>query len=108
MPEEPIPQLPRRRFHADVLFRRVPRHIIAIAMKLEIMLARQRRHEFLIRLRLRPAQFVIEVNNRKDNSQLAPQLQQHSQQRNRIYPSGNGHAHAIPSLQQFLSSNVRQ
>ena len=82
------------------------RHILAIDIKLQIELARQLRHKFLIRVRLRPAQPVIEMNNRKDNPQLPPQLQQHPQQRNRINPPGNSHADAIPGRQQFLPPNV--
>ena len=107
MTKEPIPQLPRRRFHADMFLGSMPRHIIPIAIKFEIMQASQIRDEPLIRVRFRPAQLVIEVNNRKDNPQLAPQLQQHPQQRHRINPAGNGHADAIPSRQQFLPPNVR-
>ena len=48
------------------------------------------------------------MNYGKDNPQLAPQLQQEPQQRNRINPAGNGCAHAIPSRQQFLPPNVRK
>src|ERR1700722_13718793 len=70
--KEPIPQLPRRRLNAEMRFRRKPRRIIPIAKKLQPKLTRQSRNKILIRIRLRPAQLVIEVNNRKDNPQLAP------------------------------------
>jgi hypothetical protein len=49
---------------------------------------------------------VIEMNNRKDNPQLAPHLEQHPQQRNRINPPRNRHAHAVPSPQQFRKLNM--
>ena len=75
-------------------------------MEFEIELASQARNEFLISVRLRPAQLVIEMNDRKDNPQLASQLQQQPQERNRINPPGNGDANTIPSRQEFLSPNV--
>ena len=77
-------------------------------MKLQIIFASQPRDEFLVAIRLRTPQLVIEMNNRKDNPQLAPQLQQQSQKRNRINPPRDGDAHAIPSLQQFLPPNMRK
>ena len=79
MPKEPIPQLARRRLDANVLLRRMLRDITAVRMKLQVVHMRQIRHEPLIRIRLSPAQFVIEMNNRKDNPEFAPQLQQHPQ-----------------------------
>jgi hypothetical protein len=85
---------------------RMPSHVLAIDMEFEIELASQARNEFLIGVGFRPAQLVIEVNNRKDNPQLAPQLQQHAQQRYRINPPGNSHADAVPSRQQFLPPNM--
>jgi hypothetical protein len=91
-----------------MLLCRVPRHVLAVNMEFQIMLASQVRHEFLIAVRFAPAQLVIEVNNRKDNPQLAPQLQQQPQERNGINPPGNSHANAIPSPQQFLPPNVRK
>jgi hypothetical protein len=77
-------------------------------MEFQIELARHARHEFLICVRLGPAQIVIEMNNRKDNPQLAAQLQEHPKERNGINPAGNGHADAVPSRQQFLPPNVRK
>ena len=70
------------------------------------MLTRQTGNEFLIRIRLRPAQLVVEMNDGENNPQLVPQLQQHSQERHGIDAAGNSHAHAIPSPQQFLPPDV--
>ena|SRR5580658_3783771 len=105
MPEEPIAQLARRRLQADVLLCRVLGDIIAIAMKLQVALARQSRDESLIRIGFCPAQLVIEMNDREDNPELASQLKQQPQKRNRINATGNGHADAIPGPQQFLPPN---
>ena len=104
--KEPIPQLARRRLDADTLRHRVPGHIIRVAIKLQIMFARQTPDELLVRVRFRPAQFVIEVNNRKDNPQLAAQLQQQPKQGDRINSAGDSDADAIPSTQQLLPLNV--
>jgi hypothetical protein len=89
-----------------VLVRRELRHIVTVAEKLQVMLPRQIRDELLVPIRLRPAQFVIEMNDRKDNSQLAPQLQQQPQQRNRINPTGNGNAGTISGFQEFLPPDM--
>ena len=84
------------------------RHIVAIDMEFQTMLASQIRDEFLIAVRFRPAQLVIEMNNRHNNAEFAPQLQQHPQERNGINPARNGDTNAIPSRQQFLPPNVRK
>jgi len=51
---------------------------------------------------------MVEMNNRKNNPKLAPQLQQQAQKRNGINAAGNGHANAVTSPQQLLSPNVGQ
>ena len=81
-------------------------HIITIAMKLKVMRSSEFRDESLVVIRLCPTQLVIEMNNRKDNPQLAPQLQQQPQKRNRINPAGNGHADAVPGPQQLLPPDM--
>jgi hypothetical protein len=86
----------------------MPRHIATIAIKIQPILARQSRNKFLISLRLRTTQPVIEMNNRKDYPQFPPQLQQQPQERNRIDSPGHSNAHPITSTQQRLRSNVRQ
>ena len=106
MRKEAIPQIAGGRFHADALLRRVPRDIVAVAIKLKIMLARQSGHKYLIGIRLRPAQPVIEMSDGENDSQFVPQLQQQPQERDGIDSTGNGDASAVPSLQQFLTLNV--
>ena len=82
------------------------RNIVAIAMKFEIVRARQLRDELLVRVRLRPAQLVIEMNDGKDNPQFVPQLEQQAQERNRINPARNGHTDAVSGPQQLLPPDV--
>ena len=87
MPKESIPQFPGCSLQADSFFGRMLGHIAAIAPKFQIVLMCQIGYEFLISLRLRPAQLVIEMNDGKNDPQLAAQLQQQSQERNRIDPT---------------------
>jgi len=108
IPKEPIPQLTRRRFHTDAFLRRALGNVIAVNMKLQIMLTRQACDELLIRIRLRRAQFVIEMNDRDNHAELRAQLQQEPQERNRIDPAGDSDADAISSPQQFMPSNMRK
>src|SRR5579864_3566836 len=98
IPKESIPQLSRRRLDTDPFLGRELRHVIGVDVEFQIVLASQAGDEFLIRLRLRAAQLVIEMNNRKDNPEFAPQFEQQTQERDRINSAGNGHADAIPSL----------
>jgi hypothetical protein len=72
------------------------------------MLASQPTHKLQIRIRLGPAQLMIKMNHSDHDPNLAPQLQQQPQQRHRIDPAGNGHAHAVAGAQQFLPPDVTQ
>src|SRR5437899_10596276 len=75
-PEEPIPRLPRRCLPTDAFSICMFRHIVAVRQKLQVVLPRQTADELLIRVRLLPAQLVIEMNDGRNNSQLTTQLQQ--------------------------------
>jgi hypothetical protein len=72
------------------------------------MLASQPGNKLLIRLRLRSAQPVIEMNNRKNNAEFATQLDQQPKQRNRINPTRNRNPDPFPSPQQFLPPDMGQ
>jgi len=82
------------------------RHIIAVDVKLNVVLSRQLRHEFLIRIRFSPTQPVIEMNDRRDNAEFVPQLQQQPQKRNGINPTGDSDANTIPGPKQFVPLDV--
>jgi hypothetical protein len=77
-------------------------------MKLQPMLTSQSRNKLLIRLRLRPAQPVIEMNDGEDNAELLPQLDQQPQQRYRIDPARNRNPNPVSSPQQFLQPDIHQ
>src|SRR5580704_18348232 len=72
------------------------------------MLASQPGNKLLIRLRLRSAQPVIEMNNRKNNAEFATQLDQQPKQRNRINPTRNRNPNPVSSPQQFLTPDIPQ
>lgn len=82
------------------------RNVVAVTEKLQIMLARQIRDELLVPIRLRPAQLVIEVNDRKNHPQLTAEFEQQPQQRNGINSSGHSHTDAVPGVQEFLPPDV--
>ena len=69
---------------------------------------RQTCNELGIPVRLRPAQIVIEMDNRKDDPQFPVQFQQQTQQRNRINPARNSNTHPIPRTQLFPAANLNQ
>ena len=103
-----ISQFPRSRLNTDPLPPRVPRNITAIAIELQCVFASQCAHEFLVGLRLRATQLVIEVNNREDNPQSPAKLQQNPQQSYRIDPPGNRHTNPIPGPQELVPTNVEK
>jgi hypothetical protein len=106
MPEKSITHLARGRLDADFFFRRVQRYIIAVGIKLKIVPARQFRSEQLVAVRFRTPQHVIEVNYTHDNPQLAPQLEQQPQERNRIDAARHRDSNAIAGAHKFLPANV--
>jgi hypothetical protein len=59
-------------------------HIAALAIKLQPMLTSQIGDKLLIRVRLRPAHLVIEMNDAEYDAEFLPQFDQQSQQRNGI------------------------
>ena len=61
---------------------RKPRHIAALAIKLQPMLKSEARNEILIRIGLRPSQLVVEMNNGKNDAEFMTQFEQQPQKRN--------------------------
>jgi hypothetical protein len=84
------------------------RHIAASTTELQPVLTSQSRNKRLIRLRLRPAQLVIEMNNRKNETKLLPQFNEQAEQSNRINPTRNRNPNPVPSPQQFLPPDMPQ
>src|SRR2546422_9312530 len=70
LPEKFIAQFPRRGLYTHVLSGGVCGNISAAGVKPELVLARQAGDKFFVRVRLRPAQLVVEVNYREDNPEF--------------------------------------
>ena len=104
--KESIPQLPRRSLHTDA-FSAAYCATSSLSQKNSRSCSRARSAtNCSSAIRLLPAQLVIEMNDRKNNPELSPQLQQQPQKRDRINAAGNGHANAVSSPQQFMAPNV--
>src|SRR5690242_23144 len=102
MSEKTVSRLSRRCLDADPFLPRACRHVIAIHEELQIVLPRQTGNEFLIRIRLRTTQLVIEMNDGKNNPQFASQLQKQAQESDGINPAGDGNADTLSSVQQLV------
>jgi hypothetical protein len=89
-----------------MLFGRMLPDIFAVDEELQVELVSQASNKLLIPVGLRPAQLVIEMNNRHNNAEFLPQLQQHAQECSRINSPRNGDTDTVPSPQQFLPPNV--
>ncbi len=85
-----------------------PSHITAINKTLQLKLAGQVRNKFLIHIRLRPTQPMIEMNDGNHDAEFTTQLNQQPQQRNRINPARNRNSNPVPSPQQFIPPNTNQ
>jgi hypothetical protein len=75
-------------------------------MKLQAVLLCQLRDESFIRVGFRPPQTVVEVNDRKHNSDFLAQLQEQSQQRYRIGSSRNRNSRPITGLEKPQPADV--
>ena len=106
LPEKFIAQFPRRGLYTHVLSGGVCGNISAAGVKLELVLARQTGDKFLVRVRLRPTQLVVEVNYREDNPEFLVEFEQKAQQRNRIHAARNRHTDAVPGFEQLLPPDV--
>jgi RimJ/RimL family protein N-acetyltransferase len=85
-----------------------PCRIATSSMKLQPMLTRQPSNKLLIRLRLRPTQLVVEMNNGGDNAEFLTQFDQQTKKRDRINPPRNRNPNPVSSPQQFLPPDMPQ
>jgi hypothetical protein len=75
-------------------------------MKLQFEARGQGSYKLLVAVSLRAANPVIEVSDGKHDSQITSQLEQHSQQGDRICASGNGHGNAVAGPNQDMFTDV--
>jgi hypothetical protein len=72
------------------------------------MLTSQSSNKLLVRLRLRPAQLVIEMDDGENDAEFLPQFEQKTEERYRIDAARNGYADAIARVKQLLPANVKK
>jgi hypothetical protein len=106
--KESIPEFARSGLDADLLLRSMLAHIASIGIELQTMFARKSGNELLIRIRLGPAQLVIEMNDREDNPHLIAQLEEKAQQGDRVDAGRDSYSNAIACLQQLVTTEVRE
>ena len=75
-------------------------------MEHELVFAREVRDEGFIFVGLEAAEFVVEVDDGENDTQLGAKLQQKPKQRNGIRASRNRDADSVAGLQQFKRPDV--
>jgi len=104
--EKSVAQLASRGFEAKALGSCFFLHIGAGGMEHELVFAREVRDEGFIFVGLEAAEFVVEVDDRENDTQLGAKLQQKPKQRNGIRASRNRDADSVAGLQQFKRPDV--
>jgi hypothetical protein len=88
--KEPIPQLARGCLHTYATLKRVLGDIALAEVKCEFVPTGEFCDKLLVGIRFRATQLVIEVDDRKHDSQFAPQFQK------------KGYTHALAGMQQVV------
>ena len=104
--EKSVAQFASGGFDAEALGSCFFLHIGAGCMEHELVLARKVRDEGFIFVGLGAAEFVIEMYDGEDDTQLRAKLQQKPKQRNGIRTSRDRDADSVPGLQQFKPPDV--
>ena len=81
-------------------------YVGATGKELQPMMSSQIGDERLVSPRILSAQPVIEVRNRKDDTQVRTQLQQNAQQSNGVGPARHGNADAVARAHQPAFADV--
>ncbi len=106
MAKEGVTELPRGCFRADLFTARELGDVFPISMKFEIVLAGEIGDELLVFVGLRPAQFVVEVDDGKNDPEFVPQLKQKPEERYRVDASGDSNADPISGVEELVALNV--
>src|SRR5260370_29852203 len=64
--------------------------------------------EYLVTIRFCAPQFVIEMNDGKNNPDLLPKLKHDPQQRNRVRPARNRNPHTVSGTKQTMFSGISE
>jgi hypothetical protein len=78
---------------------RVLGNVVAVSVEFQVVRASQVCGELLVCVGFGGAQFVIEVDDRRDDTKFVAQFEQQTKECNGIDPAGNGHADTISSAQ---------
>ena len=105
-PEILVAQIAGRSLRAQVLDFGMLRHVPAAAMQLQFVMPCQLRDKTLIRIGFRPAQIVVEVNDREHDADFLAKLEQQSKQRNRIGSARDRDPGTIPGTKKPLPPDV--
>jgi hypothetical protein len=82
-------------------------HILGLDGRFKRKLRSQLAHETLVRIRLRPAQAVIEMEHKRHYSQAGSKLDEGAQQCHGISASADGHANAFAGTDQTMLAYVK-
>ncbi len=103
-----MPQRAPCRLQAELALARQRGRVHPLGVQLQIMRCGEYRHELGVGIRLRPAGAVVQLHHRKHDAQFAAQLEQQPQQRHRIRPAGNRHAHAVAGAHERALTDCMQ
>lgn len=96
----------RCRFQTKTASGRLGRGIRRRGVQGQAMQASQVSDELLVGIGVAAANLVVQVNQREDYAEFGAKLQQEPQKGNGISAAGDGHAHSIAGVQQFLAANI--
>jgi hypothetical protein len=100
--KEPIPQLARGCLHTYATLKRVLGDIALAEVKCEFVPTGEFCDKLLVGIRFRATQLVIEMDDRKHDSQFAPQFQKKAEERDGVRAARNGYTHALAGMQQVV------
>ena len=106
--EEGVAQGARRRFERELVLAGVSGRVTGAAVEFQVEVAGKVAHEPLVGIGIGAADFVVEVDDGKDNSEFGARFQQQAQQRDRIGAAGNRHADAISGPDQAVMADVAE
>jgi len=105
-PEKLVAHLPCGRLQAQMLFSRVRGDLATVRVQFQLVAPGEFHDETFVRIRLGSTQFVIEMNQRKDDAEFAAQIEKEAQQGDGIRPARHRYANSVPGLKELMLANV--
>jgi hypothetical protein len=103
-----IPSTPRGILEVSSFLSGLLRDVERRGVKLQVVLGGQPGGEFFVGVGGFAAQFVVEMHDAQDDTQLFTQFEEQEQQRHGIRTAGYGHADAIASAYHSLTLECRE